>query len=177
MATELWLPVVGREGEYEVSNLGRVRSLDRVVTQPGRWGGVVQRRLQGQFLKAHKHTNGYLFVVLGRDNYYSAHRLVAFAFVAGASADLQVNHKNCDRTDNRAENLEWVTCGENHKHAHKKPGRKKHVWTTPVTITKDGKSLAFDSQLAAAKYLGVVAGSVRSALRHDHNCRGYGVSV
>lgn len=175
MSTETWKPVVGREGEYEVSDLGRVRSVARAVTQAGRWGGVVERWLAGGLIKTQKHTNGYLFVVLGRDRYYSVHRLVATAFTPGASDGLQVNHKNSVRDDNKAVNLEWVTCGDNHKHAHRKQGRKKHIWTTAVTLIKAEESVPFVSQLAAANYLGVTVGSISSALRRSHKCRGYEV--
>lgn len=177
MSTEIWKAVVGREGEYEVSSLGRVRSLDREAAYTGRWGGTVVRKLAGRELKPSKHTNGYLFFYLGRDQYYSAHRLVATAFVPGASDDLQVNHRNSNREDNRVGNLEWVTCGENHLHAHKKPGRKQHIWTRPVSLLKGNERLSFESVLAAAKHLGVGAGSVSSALRRNHKCQGYEVAA
>lgn len=174
---EVWKPVVGREDEYEVSNMGRVRSLDRERTQPGRYGGFVTRKLKGDILKIGKFPNGYLGLHLGRGKCYMVHRLVAEAFIEGASDTLQVNHLNCKRDDNRAENLEWVTCGDNHRHAHKKQGRKTHVWTKAVRLSKDGGVTEFPSLAAAAKQLGVNEGSISSALHRNHKCRGYGVAV
>lgn len=109
MSKEEWRDVVGYEGLYQVSSLGRVR---RVAGGPG---AVV-----GRILKARKH-NGYLRLVLckgGSKSGYAVHRLVAIAFLGPPpSADHQVNHKNGIRDDNRPDNLEWVTPQENISHA------------------------------------------------------------
>jgi hypothetical protein len=105
---------------YEVSNMGRVRSLGRWVPNGRPAGRIVKPRI----MKPGRYPNGYLFVKFGRDGKcLSVHRLVATAFVDG-STDLQVNHKNGVRDDNRAENLEWMTCQENHRHSFRVLGRK-----------------------------------------------------
>lgn len=97
---EVWKPVVGYEGLYEVSNLGNVRGLKRgKVLKPG----------EGK----------YLFVVLCKDGIrheVHIHRLVATAFCDNPYAKLEVNHINEIAWDNRAENLEWVTRLENIRH-------------------------------------------------------------
>jgi len=71
-------------------------------------------------LRPCKHNCGYLFVFLyykGQSRICYVHNLVATAFVEGWREGLQVNHKNGVKTDNRAENLEWVTASENRQHA------------------------------------------------------------
>ena len=166
-----WRDVPGFEGAYQGSRCGRVRSLDRVVEGPGRWGRIVKRRLKGRQLKIQTCSNRYLFVMLGKGNSFLIHRLVATAFVPG-DWTLQVNHKNGQRDDNAAENLEWMTCSDNHRHSYAKLPRKKHVWTTPVTVG----GVRYESQLAAARALGVNGGSVSSAYTRGHKCKGMDVT-
>lgn len=109
-AAEEWKDVKGFEGKYQVSNLGRVRSLDRTsVDKAGRI-----HHTKGMILKdSPNNEKGYYRVSLsdGHRNYthYEVHRLVALHFVPGYKEGLVVNHKNEIKTDNRAENLEWCT--------------------------------------------------------------------
>jgi hypothetical protein len=109
---EVWKPVIGYEGFYEVSNLGRVQSLERYV--PSRWGTV---RIAAKILKPVNNHKGYYQYSLSKDNSVKqpmAHRLVAEAFLGVSS--LQVNHINGVKTDNRPENLEYVTARDNTVH-------------------------------------------------------------
>lgn len=103
-----WKPVKDYEGIYEVSSEGDVRRIK---------GGKGTR--VGTCLKPKTNRNGYRELVLCRSakdhKTHSVHRLVAIAFLG--DADLQVNHKNFDKTDNRLSNLEWVTQEENMAHA------------------------------------------------------------
>lgn len=113
--TERWVPVAGFEGFYEVSDLGRVRSLDRFVTH--KTPGSV-RKCPGQILTPGTEAKGYLFVTLWRDGscqYVKVHHLVARAFLP-ASEKPQINHKDFDKKNNGASNLEWVTAQENSRH-------------------------------------------------------------
>ena len=122
--SEEWKSVVGYEGSYEVSSLGRVRSLDRTI-ELLRYGKPVVRRLTGRVLRAGMGGPGvfgeYFIVCLGRDGKntaFSVHRLVCFAFCSGHSLSRnQVNHLNSVKTDNRACNLEWCSQAENRSHA------------------------------------------------------------
>ena len=113
---EEWKAIEGYEGYYEVSNTGRVRSLERYVT---RSDGVVQKRCAK--IKAQtKNIDGYMTVHLcmfGDNNRVPVHRLVAKAFVSGYSEDLEVDHLDTNRTNNNYTNLEWVTHEENIRRA------------------------------------------------------------
>jgi hypothetical protein len=112
---ELWKSVAGYEGFYEISNMGNIRSVDRVVMNRGS-----KKRLKGRMLKPNVNANGYKYVVLCRDGVtadHRIHRVVAEAFIENPLEKRCVNHKNGVKTDNRVENLEWVTSYENNVHA------------------------------------------------------------
>ena len=115
---EVWKDIAGYEGVYQVSELGRVKSLDRMV--PHKKYGVVKRK--GKILQPFVDTYGYLKVRLcndgvGRNEF--VHRLVASAFILNPQHKETVNHINGDKRDNTAKNLEWNTASENLKHAHR----------------------------------------------------------
>ena len=109
---ELWKQIDGYEGYYEVSNTGLVRSIGRNVI---RSDGVVHHRV-GKNKKPTPNKDGYLTVKLsknGVDTRVTIHSLVAAAFVDGYFDGAEVNHKDFNRTNNNASNLEWVSHGDN----------------------------------------------------------------
>lgn len=114
MIEEIWRDVVDYEGIYEVSNRGRVRSLDRVVKAND---GVIYKR-KGKYMKITINKYGYPTVRLSKDgstNTKSVHRLVANSFLG--ESNLIVNHKDGIKNNNNLENLEFVTQKENMVHA------------------------------------------------------------
>lgn len=122
--TEDWRPIRGWEGLYDVSDLGRVRGLDRVhLDAIGRY-----RRWPGMILRPVFHDAGYPIVTLYRRKLTSrqyVHRLVASAFHGDPpAADSVVNHLNGVKTDNRPQNLEWTNHAGNMRHA-----RETGLWT------------------------------------------------
>lgn len=108
---ERWAPVEGFEGLYEVSDAGRVRSLDRRVPHGGH-----TKLMRSRVLKPRPTRNGYLRVSLssrGKTTDAYIHRLVACAFLGHPAEGVEVCHGNGNRVDNRLENLRWDTHGEN----------------------------------------------------------------
>lgn len=108
---EIWKPVVGYENNYAVSNLGRVK---RTASGCGaRVGHVLKANPRGD--------KGYLSVGLRKDGNYKSFlvaRIVALTFIHNPEDKPQVNHKDGNKTNNRVDNLEWATNGENAQHAY-----------------------------------------------------------
>lgn len=115
--TERWLPVVGYEGLYEVSDLGRARSLDRWVTQATRGGGTARHLYRGQFLRQHLRPDGYYLTVglcrKGKHRTWCVHVLVARAFLGPAPAGAQVLHGPPGPLENGSAHLRYGTPKEN----------------------------------------------------------------
>ena len=111
----VWKPVYNMEEFYEVSNTGKVRSLPRKASMPN--GGF--RICGGNILKGKLDRYGYLAYHLRvnkKSFHRTGHRLVAETFL-GYEKELQVNHKDGDKTNNNITNLEWVTASENISHS------------------------------------------------------------
>ena len=112
---EIWKEIKEFEGYYEVSNLGHVRSVDRIITRhkgSKEWQAV----LKGKNIKPHIRHDGYPFVDLYKNHKrheFVVHRLVAMAFVPNPNNRPEVDHINTIRTDARSCNLRWVNRSEN----------------------------------------------------------------
>lgn len=174
MITETWKPVPGYEW-CEVSSLGGARVSDRLVEQFNRWGNLMQRIQRGRVLTQKLDKDGYLHTSAKGLPTVCVHRLVAMAFVDNPDGKPQVNHKNGITSDNRVENLEWVTNSENHLHAFKHLGRKpsrKGVGRPVRVVAPDGSFLDFNTCLDASTFLGVAKTAITNAIRAKGRCLG-----
>jgi hypothetical protein len=158
---ETWKAIPGYEGLYEVSDQGRVRNAKKHVLAPNQM------------------VNGYLCVHLYANGKHTRspktiHRLVAKVFLPNGKDDQEVNHKNFNRHDNRAENLEWVTSRENVWHSIA-AGRYSRPARQIVGVHVDNKSrVVFDSQIAAERALrGKQTGNLSGAMKRGRPAYGY----
>lgn len=156
--TEVWKPVVGWEQSFLVSNLGRVFSLPDGVHMGHVMNGAISHY-------------GYVTVNLRRgDKRESAlvHRLVAEAFLPNTDGLGEINHIDCDKTNNAAYNLEWCDRQSNMDHA------KEHALLNPrlkPVIRSDGKR--FKSVKSAAAALGVSPTAVSHSINDGISVHGY----
>lgn len=109
MIEEVWKDIKGYEGMYQVSSIGRIKSIERIDCSG--------RCRKEKMLTPDKLKKGYLRIGLSRNGLierFLVHRLVAEAFIPNPENKPCIDHINCKRSDNRVENLRWVTTKENH---------------------------------------------------------------
>lgn len=145
MKQEIWKDIEGFEGLYQVSSLGRVRSLNRVVELDD--GRKIPK--QGKILKERITHNGYTRVQLGENKDRYIHRLVASAFIPNPDKLPQINHKDENKRNNCVENLEWCTNKYNINYGTAKERISEKHSTRPI------RQFAMDGRLIA-EYKGVI---------------------
>ena len=181
MPSEEWRDVSGYEGFYQVSNLGRVRSLDRVCEQVGvtkeycdnytKRGKILKQNVRHTYDKRGR-TPYYRHIVTlydenGARRYFKVHRLVAQAFVPNPDNKPFVNHIDCDPSNNAASNLEWCTPKENVAWMDKLNRRNSKVVSVKATDVKTGIETVYESLEAAEDATGCSKAHICGC------CRGY----
>lgn len=117
---EFWKSIKGYEDKYEVSNLGRVRSIDRKISYTRFDGKVVVRSYKSKILRPAVNRHGYLMVVLGfKGLNTTVHRLVAKTFLKNNTDKKCINHIDGNKQNNFVNNLEWCSYTENMLHSMK----------------------------------------------------------
>lgn len=168
---EEWRDIKGYEGRYQVSNFGRVRSLDRKTVKSD---GVIQHS-KGKLLSLYKSTTGYLQTRIEGGKHIIVHRAVAEAFLSHKDSDNVVNHKNGVRTDNRSENLEWTTFSGNTLHGVHVTKNIRDQLLHPmkkVLCVETGEE--FDSIATAARQKGLWGQNIWHVCQgHWNKCGGY----
>lgn len=172
-AVEVWMPVHGFEGSYEVSSFGHVRSLDRVQvysrTVPHSGAVVLVRRMhRGRMLRPGQMSSGHLSVSLGREHgSRCVHTLVLEAFVGPRPDGMDSLHRDGVPTNNWIGNLHWGTRSENLldavKHGQKKVGE--NVWSAKLTapdVAKIRQMIGSVSTQSIATMYGVNESQIRA---------------
>lgn len=182
---ETWRAVVGYEGIYEVSDIGRVKSLAREWT----WGNGAVRRRGDLILSPGINSRGYSSVNLvtgGVSKNKTVHRLVANEFIPNNEHLPEINHKDGNKQNNAAENLEWATREGNQQHAYN-TGLHEHTrlvcakgcrdrFSKPVIqLSKDGVEIkTYPSENDAARTTGIFQANINKCIHGQaHSAGGF----
>jgi len=167
--TEIWKDIKGYEGRYQVSNMGRVKSLERVTIRKDGSKLPVKERI----LKPCTKPNGYLQVVLcassGKRETPKIHRLVCEAFHENPKNKPCVNHIDENKANNVASNLEWCTYEENLNHGTHN-ARSAKARSKPVgQYTLEGELVkVWQSTMEVERELGFLNGNISAAARGEY---------
>ena len=162
---EIWKDVKGYEGRYVVSNIGRVKRLERVTVQ--------KHLLQEKLIHIDVKRNGYCQVQLwkdGKDIQKLVHRLVAEAFIEKKEDCYFINHKDENKQNNCVNNLEWVSSKENANYGTRnvrisKTQQSNQKNSIPVyAIYEDGTDEWFVSGRAASRSLSISQSGLRNSI-------------
>jgi len=180
---EVWKDIEGYEGLYEVSNLGRVKSLSRIDS--------LGRKYKEKMLRQ-SNSRGYLHTSLSKDNNsksYQTHRLVALTFIPNPENKPQVNHMDENKTNNRVDNLNWMTSKENNDWGTRKSRAIKSSINNPKRdylelgkkfskpiyyINEKGEKICFSGIHEAARVLNATASGISANLNGKRKtCKGF----
>lgn len=167
---EEWRPVPGYEGIYEVSNMGRVKSLPRDYTQLNMYGTLSKRHIDGKVMRLHILNSGYCHVELTKGarqcKSHPIHRLVALAFIPNPKGLPFINHKDEDKQNNNVNNLEWCTTEYNCNYGTRNKKISEKARRAPIEQydLKGNFIKAYDSIRDAATELNIGETSIAAAL-------------
>lgn len=170
---EHWKPIIGFEGLYEISDLGRVKSLSRYVKSKANSKMKIPERI----LKTGKNSCGYALVVLMKNNKRHnklVHRLVAEAFINNPENYAVVNHIDGNKQNNNVSNLEWCSTSYNMKHAYLTGLNRKIKAVIQLDLT--GKIIRKYNSVRETEQYGYQSSGVSEAcngLKTNHIYRGF----
>jgi hypothetical protein len=152
---EIWKPIVGYEGRYEISNLGNVASL--------KYARGSNRRL----LKQSTNTWGYSQVTLSKDKEKcnkTVHRLVAEAFIENPNKHKQINHIDENKHNNRVDNLEWCDSKHNMNYGNRTAKASNSKKKPVIATLPDGTEEYYESIKDAAEILHLSHSTISASL-------------
>ena len=174
---EEWRDIEGYEGHYAVSNMGRIKSLDRILPHKTHGTWHIKERILKQGYTGPDRKRPYMSVALnvGEGNLVciKVHRAVAQAFIPNPEGKPEVNHIDGNKQNNRSDNLEWVTAKENMDHAWSH-GLCDNVGKTnsrPVQCIETG--IIYPSIYAAERMMHATHGAIGHAVRKGYASCGY----
>lgn len=155
---EIWKDIKNFEGLYQVSSLGRYRSLDRYIVCKNRWGELSEFYRPGQIMKCSLNNKGYCIAHLSNHNKSTTvllHRLVAETFIPNPNNLPEVNHEDENKLNNRVDNLKWCDRIYNNNYGKlNKEGRRvsrKHIMKKVAQYDMDGNLIKIYDGLNIAK--------------------------
>jgi len=157
---KIWKPIKGYENEYLISDEGEIKGMERFVKHRS---GV--KMIKEHILAKRMDRSGYWTVRLskdGKDSTFLVHRLLAGAFLSNLFNYPQVNHRNGMKSDNRLDNLEWVTASQNTLHAYQhdliKLNKKRVVDSCTGKVYQSGRDAAIDTKVNYNTLRGYLSG-------------------
>ena len=151
---EVWKDIINFEGYYQVSNLGKIRSLDRTI-KCKRFGITYNKFMKGRILKPAIEGSGYNYVNLkkeGTTKNVKVHRMVAITFLNNVNNLLEVNHKDENKLNNNVNNLEWCTRSYNNTYGTKIERSVKNTDYSKRTKNTDYKKIARKTSKLVGQY-------------------------
>ena len=171
MKGEIWKDIEGFEGLYQVSNMGRVKSLERI-----KWNGRDYCKIPERIRKPQNNGNGYLYVMLwkdGKGKKYLVHRLVASVFCENPHGYTEVNHLDECKTNNCADNLEWCSRSYNMTYNGRANKVGKKISKPVIAIDKrTGLILEFVSCIEAERETGIDHSNICDCCKGKRNSAG-----
>ena len=170
MEEEIWKDIPGYEGLYQASNLGKIKSLERIAKKKYRNDRIVKERI----MHGTKNQDGYLKVhfknkALNIDKGLFIHRLIAMTFIPNSDNLEQINHKDGNKLNNRVDNLEWCTNLYNQQHAWKNGLHKSTKGKKIRQLDKNNKIIKkWNTITEAGKKLGISASRIGECCKNKN---------
>ena len=172
MELEVWKSIEGYTGLYEISNRGRVCALQKC--KRGKHGSV--HTTKTKVLKGYVNKMGYQKVILTKDGErkdFLIHRLVAMAFIPNPFNFPYINHKDENKINNVANNLEWCDTNYNLNYGTRNQRISNSKYRPVVLIDKDGREMIFTSTKEASGYLNTTNDTIYNAIYRQSKLKGF----